>query len=231
MAASADELQALGERAAELITDGMVVGLGTGKAASAFVRALGERVKGGLRVRGVPTSDRAATLGQQVGIPLATFDQIDAIDVDVDGADEIAPNGDAIKGYGGAMVREKVVAAASKEVVLLVGDEKLVPPLGARGKLPVEVLTFALPFCSKRLAAIGLVPKQRLDKQGAVVVTDNGNHILDCGVPTLENATAMELAITAIPGVVGTGLFVAVATTVLVARGGGGIEEWAFERG
>src|SRR4051812_29118900 len=135
------------ERALELVPDGAVVGLGTGRAATAFIVALGERVRAGLRVRGVPTSQASADLAHQLGIPLTTLDEVEAIDVAVDGADEVDPRCDLIKGYGGALVREKIVAAAARQFVVLVGPDKLVAELGARGKLPVEVLPFGAAPC------------------------------------------------------------------------------------
>jgi ribose 5-phosphate isomerase A len=137
----------------------------------------------------------------------------------VDGADEVDPNLDLIKGYGRAMVREKIVAASSRRLIILVGDEKLVPKLGARGKLPVEVLPFALPLCERRLSELGCEPIPFL-KDGALFHTDNGNHILDCRVSPIENPPRLEAAIRSIPGVVGTGLFLGMADTVLVGRQG-----------
>jgi ribose 5-phosphate isomerase A len=135
------------ERALEFVTDGSLIGLGSGRAAQAFVKALGERVRSGrLRVRGVPTSEETKKLAQQERIPLVTLAQSGILDATVDGADEVDPNLDLIKGYGRALVREKIVAASSRRLIILVGDEKLVPRLGSRGKLPVEVTPFALPL-------------------------------------------------------------------------------------
>src|SRR5580693_2754263 len=145
----------IAERAVAMIADGSVAGLGTGQAATAFIHVLGERVRAGLRVRGVPTSLVSANLARDLGIPLTTFEEVDTIDVTVDGADEVDPHCNLIKGYGGALVREKIVAAASKKLIILVGPEKLVPVLGSRGKLPVEVLPFALTLCHRRMQALG----------------------------------------------------------------------------
>src|SRR5262249_47410221 len=140
------------ERALELIPDGAVLGLGSGRAASAFLKALAERVRtGGLKVRGVPTSRGTAELAGQLGIPLTTPAEVEALDVDVDGADEVDPSLDLIKGYGRALVREKIVASAARQLIILVTPEKLVPRLGARGRLPVEVVEFGLPVCERRL--------------------------------------------------------------------------------
>ena len=153
------------ERALEFISEGSIVGLGTGHAATEFIHALGERVRSGFGVRGVPTSQASADLAGQLGIPLVDFEAIEAIDVDVDGADEVDPHCNLIKGYGGALVREKIVAAASHKLVILVGPEKIVPVLGSRGKLPVEVVPFAVPLARRRLSALGCEPAVRIDEQ------------------------------------------------------------------
>lgn len=206
------------EAALAFVADGQVVGLGTGRAASAFVRALALRMKGdGLRVQGVPTSRATEVLARDEGIPLLDLADVDAIDVTVDGADEVDPCLDAIKGYGGALVREKVVAAASRRLVLVVGPEKLVARLGERGKLPVEVVPFAAALVRRRLAELGCPPELRRGPDGAPAVTDNGNWILDARIGTLEDPGALDRAILCIPGVVGTGLFVGMADAVVVA--------------
>jgi ribose 5-phosphate isomerase A len=206
----------ISERALELVTDGSLIGLGSGRAARAFVKALGERVRSGrLRVRGVPTSEETKKLAQQERIPLVTLTQSGILDATVDGADEVDPNLDLIKGYGRALVREKIVAASSRRLIILVGDEKLVPRLGSRGKLPVEVTPFALPLCERRLHELGCEPVPYV-YQGSLFVTDNGNHILDCRINPIEDATRLDMDIRAIPGVVGTGLFLGMADTILV---------------
>lgn len=215
--ANAPDLSALAEEAIKLIRDGMVVGLGSGKASTAFIERLGECVIGGLKIQGVPTSQASAELATKLGIPLVTLDQVDSIDITCDGADEVDPHGNCIKGYGGALVREKVVAAASKRLVILVGSEKLVDQLGQRGKLPVEVVPFAVPLCRRRLAALGLTPQVR-QQDGRDYVTDNGNSILDCGTGPIDDARKLEAAIREIPGVVGTGLFLNMAHVVLIQR-------------
>jgi ribose 5-phosphate isomerase A len=205
------------ERALDHIADGAVVGLGTGRAATAFVHALGERVRGGLRVRGVPTSIASARLATELGIPLTSLDEVATVDVAVDGADEVDPKGDLIKGLGGALVREKIVAAAARVFIVLVGPEKLVPVLGSHGVLPVEVVPFAAGFVARRIAALGLetVPRRHNDQ---LFQSDNGNPILDCRVPLLEPAAAWESKLRAIPGIVGTGLFLGMQPMVLVDR-------------
>jgi ribose 5-phosphate isomerase A len=198
----------------------MVVGLGSGKASTAFIERLGQRVQQGLNVRGVPTSQASADLATRLGIPLLTLDQIESIDVTCDGADEVDPQGNCIKGYGGALVREKVVAAASQKLAILVGAEKLVQQLGERGKLPVEVVPFAAAFCQRRFIALGLKPQVR-QQQGGNYLTDNGNLILDCGTGPIADPGQLESNLLATPGVVGAGLFLSMANLVLIERNGG----------
>jgi ribose 5-phosphate isomerase A len=204
------------ERALELVPNGSRIGLGSGRAAQAFVKALGERVRtGGFHVHGVPTSEETSSLARREGIPLLTLAEAGILDLTVDGADEVDPNLDLIKGYGRALVREKIVAASSRRLVILVGDEKLVPQLGSRGKLPVEVTPFALPLCERRLGELGCRAVSYRQGTG-LFVTDNGNHILDCQVEPIMDPARLEGDIRAIPGVVGTGLFLAMAQIVLV---------------
>jgi len=206
------------ERALELVSNSSRLGLGSGHAAQAFVKALGERIRNGqLRVQGVPTSEETANLARQEGILLLTLTEAGILDLTVDGADEVDPNLDLIKGYGRALVREKIVAASSRRLIILVGEEKLVPQLGTHGKLPVEVVPFALPLCQRRLGELALRPI--LYRQGdGLFVTDNGNYILDCQIDPIPDAPKLEMEIRAIPGVVGTGLFLGMADTVLVGH-------------
>jgi ribose 5-phosphate isomerase A len=218
MATQGPELRVIAARALEMIAEGSVVGLGTGHAAAAFIMALGERVRAGLRVRGIATSRESADLAGQVGIPLTSFDEIDMIDVTVDGADEVDPQSNMIKGYGGALMREKIVAAASRRLVILVGPEKLVPVLGSRGILPIEVVPFGLSLCRRRLGELGFAPEQRI-RDGRPFLTDNGNFLLDCHIPLLDMPAEVERRIRAIPGVVATGLFLGLEPTVLIQRG------------
>ena len=203
------------ERALDFLTDGDVIGVGSGRASAAFTKLLGERVRAGLRIRGVPTSQPTAELMQQVGVPIASLDEVEELAVAVDGADEVDPNLDLIKGYGRALVREKIVAGSARKFVILVGAEKRVPVLGARGKLPVEVLPFGLPLCVRRLRGLGLVPVP-FEKDGRLFQSDNGNAILDCGTGPIAQPAELEAAIRAIPGVVGTGLFLGMADVVLI---------------
>ena len=203
------------ERALEFVTDGMTLGLGTGRAAERFLELLGSRIRDGLRVRGVATSQASAALAAHFGIPLVTLEEGLPLDLTVDGADEVDPQLNVIKGYGRALVREKIVAAASKRLVLLVGAEKLVPTIGSRGKLPVEVVPFASPFCLQEFKRLG-IPGVLYTVDGRVHLSDNGNHIIDCQIGPTADPAALELAIHRVPGVVDTGLFLNRADTVLV---------------
>jgi ribose 5-phosphate isomerase A len=219
--AVSDDLERLAAHALALLPAAdraLAIGLGSGRAATAFVRALGERVRAGLRVRGVPTSEDTAALARAEAIPLAALDAA-PLDLTVDGADEVDPRLDLIKGYGGALVRERIVAAASRRQVILVTPEKLVERLGARGRLPVEVIPFARPLCERRLTGLGCRPRLR-ETDGRPFVTDNGHAILDCAIEPPADPAALERAIRAIPGVVDTGFFLGTADTVLVAEAG-----------
>jgi ribose 5-phosphate isomerase A len=211
-------LHALAAVALEMIRDGDVVGLGTGHAATAFVEALGGRVREGLRVRGVPTSRNTAAFALQCGIPTVSLDDVEAIDVTIDGADEVDPHLDLIKGLGGALVREKIVASVSCRLVIVVGAEKLVSVLGEHGVLPVEVVPFGLGPCRRRLADLGLRSEPR-EVDGKLLVTDNGNYVLDCQLAAPPDPIDLEQLLRAIPGVVGTGLFLGMADTVLAQDG------------
>lgn len=211
-------LEKIAQRALDFVVDNSVVGLGTGRAAAAFVRALGDRVRGGLHVRGVPTSEVTAQLARELGITLVRLEDVEQIDVTIDGADEVDPQLDLIKGYGGALVREKIVAAASQREIILVGSEKLVSKLGSRGKLPVEVLPFAIGLCRRRLHGLGCDPELRA-RSGQPFLSDSGNYILDCRIQPIDRPQELEQAIRAIPGVVGTGLFLGMTDRVLVGDG------------
>lgn len=229
-ASTADSaVRAAALRALTLVEDGTRVGLGSGRAASIFIEALGQRVRQGLRVEGVPTSEGSARLAREVGIPLIALDDGEPLDLTVDGADEVAPNLDLVKGRGGALVRERIVAAASRRQVILIGPEKLVRALGERGPIPLEVIPFARGPVSRQLRALGLVPRVRLDAAAQrPVVTDNGNAILDCRAdrPLDETgARSLEQRLRAIPGVVDTGLFLGTAALVLVGYQDGRVDE------
>ena len=180
------------------------------------MRALAAEAVQGLRVEGVPTSRATAVLATSLGLPVTELSEA-PLDITVDGADEVDPRLDLIKGYGGALTRERIVADASRRQVILVTAEKLVPRLGARGRLPVEIVPFARPLCDRRLAALGCQPRLR-EMGAAPFVTDNGNWILDCGIAAQDAAAALDRDIRRIPGVVDTGFFLGTAERVLVAE-------------
>jgi ribose 5-phosphate isomerase A len=203
------------ERALEFVADGSTIGVGSGRASSEFIRLLGARVRAGLRVRCTPTSQKSAELARSLGVPLVPLEEAMPLAVTVDGADEVDPHLNLIKGYGRALVREKIVAAASRILVILVGPGKTTPILGTRGNLPVEVTPFALPLCRSWLADLGLRPIL-YEENGKPFVSDNGNWILDCGTGPMEAPAELDARIQAIPGVVGTGLFLGMADVVLV---------------
>jgi ribose 5-phosphate isomerase A len=207
--------QTIFERALEFVTDGTTVGLGSGRAANRFTELLGEKVRGGMNVRGVATSAATAEVARKAGVPLVDLAAGMPLAIVVDGADEVDPQLNLIKGYGRALVREKIVAAAARQMIILVGREKLVPQLGTRGKLPIEVVPFAVPLVLERLRILGGTPTLAL-ADGKPLLTDNGNHVIDCAVRLIADAAALERSICAIPGVVDTGLFLGIAGTVLV---------------
>jgi len=207
------------QAALEWVEDGMKLGLGTGRAAAAFVEALGERVAEGLKVTGVPTSEATAELAGRLGIPLARLEEVGSLDITFDGADEVDDRLDLIKGYGAAMVREKVVAASSDQLVILVGPEKLVRHIGERGRLPIEVLPFGEALVRRELIRLGLEANLRLNDRSETVITDNGNWILDAKLDPPLDPRALEAAIVSLPGVLGTGFFLGMADAVLVGSG------------
>ena len=213
------------ERAVELVPPGADVGLGSGSTAEIAIRLLGERVRvDGLRLRGVPTSERTAALARECGIPLATLDDAPELALTLDGADEVDPALDLIKGLGGALTREKVVARASRLEVILVDEGKLVPRLGARGVLPVEVLSWGWTRTAQELEGMGLAPELRRAEAGAPYVTDNGGYILHLRPGPIADARALDARLRAVVGVVETGLFLGIAGLVLVG-GEGGVRE------
>jgi ribose 5-phosphate isomerase A len=216
--ANENEKELAGRAAAELVHDGDIVGLGTGSTAYFTVLALGARVKSGLKIVGIPTSNATAELARAVGIPLGTLDQYPDIDIDIDGADEIDPKLNLIKGGGGALLREKVIAAASKKVVVIGDSGKLVPALG-KFPLPIEIVLFARAVVEKKIASLGAPAKLRTRPDGSPYLTDNGNPILDCSFGNIADPPALARTLRDIPGIVEHGLFIALATTALVGRG------------
>lgn len=213
------------EAALHFVKDGMVVGLGTGSTAAHFVRLLGERVRQGLRVTGVPTSEATRLLAQQAGVPLIDIARISAIDVDVDGADEIDSAFRLIKGGGAALLREKIVAAASSEMVVIADCSKWVDTLGAF-PLPVEVVRFGFALTLERvreaMAAAGCAETEarlRVQGKGAdPVVTDGGNYIIDAHCKLIPDPEALADALKRIVGVVEHGLFIGMSRTVVLGK-------------
>ena len=215
---------AVGAAAADLVEDGMTLGLGTGSTTAFALKALGERIRReNLRVRGVPTSFAAERLAREVGIPLATLDECPALDLALDGADEVDPDLNLVKGRGGAMTRERIVAAAARRFVVLVDKAKRVDRLGTKMPVPVEVVPLAVAPVTQALARLGAraVVREGGGKDGPVV-TDQGLWILDAHVDGgLADAASFADAVKALPGVLDHGLFVGMATTVLVATSSG----------
>lgn len=197
------------------IRPGQLLGLGTGRAATQFVEALGVKVQQGLRVTGVPTSNATAELATKLGIPLTTLAEVADLDIAFDGADEVDPQCRLIKGYGGALVREKIVAASARRFVVLVGPEKIVKAVGERGKLPIEVVPFGIDLVRRRLERLGM-PGTVRQVQGKPFFSDNGNLVFDAQVKAIADPVALEAELLAIPGIVGTGLFLGMADLVLI---------------
>jgi ribose 5-phosphate isomerase A len=216
-------LARLGEAAAALVENGQIVGLGTGSTASAMIEALGERVSSGLRISGVVTSSQTEELATRVGIPLLPIDEIDTIDIGIDGADEIDPSLDLIKGRGGALLYEKIVAERCRRYVVISVDDKLVDQLGMRLPLPIEIVPYGWKHTAAQIAGLGLSPALRVKEDGSPIVTDGGHYLLDCAPHPIANAATLSLAIKQITGVVDHGLFCGIATDTLIINGEGAI--------
>ena len=217
--ADRDELKrAAAERAVDFVEDGTVLGLGTGSTAAFFVEALARRVAAGLTVIAIPTSERTAAQARRLGIPLTGFAEHRQIDLAVDGADEVQRVSlDLIKGRGGALLREKIVAAASRRFIVVVDRDKLVDRLGTAGPLPVEVVQFGWEVTAGAHERLGARPELRRAGSGEPFVTDGGNFILDCLFGAIDNPAETERRINAIVGVVENGLFVGRSSAVIVA--------------
>ena len=196
------------------VRDGMLVGLGTGSTAAFAIRALGERIAAGLAVRAVVTSDASGKLAREVGIEILDFADIAAVDLTIDGADEIDARCFAIKGAGGAMLREKIVAASSARMIVIADGSKQVDRIGA-AKLPVEVLPFARGYVERVLAELGAAPVMRDNYR-----TDQGNLVIDCHFATLEDPRATAAMLAAIPGILGHGLFLDEVDAAYIATNG-----------
>lgn len=212
------EKEAAARASLRFVQDGQIVGLGTGSTAAYAVRMLGARVKAGLKIRGIPTSVRTKELASIAGIPLTTLDEFQQIDVTIDGTDEFDLQLRLIKGGGGALLREKIIAAASRQLVIIADSSKEVTVLG-KFPLPVEVIPFAQPLVAKRIAALGANVKLRQNAKENPFVTDEGHHILDCSFGQIPDPPALARKLSDMPGVVEHGLFIDLASVVLVAKG------------
>ncbi len=216
-------LARLGEAAAALVENGQIVGLGTGSTASAMIEALGARVANGLRISGVVTSSQTEALATRVGIPLISLDAVESLDIGIDGADEIDPSLDVIKGRGGALLYEKIVAERCRRYVIISVDDKLVDQLGMRLPLPIEVVPYGWKHTATQIAGLGLIPALRVKEDGSPIVTDGGHYLLDCAPHPIVDAATLSRVIKLITGVVDHGLFCGIATDTLVIDGEGAI--------
>jgi ribose 5-phosphate isomerase A len=210
--------KAAAEAAANLVEDGWVVGLGSGSTASLFVTALGQRVaEGGLRITGIPTSERTAAVARSANVPLSSFAEHVEIDFAVDGADEVQLGTlSLIKGHGGALLREKIVAAASRRMVVVADETKLVQRLGSLVSVPVEVVQFGWQATGSRMVRNGWNPSLRLGPDKQPFVTDGGNYVMDCALGPIAEPEEIASAIEHIVGVVGHGLFLGLASEAMI---------------
>ena len=214
--------RAAAEAAVELVQDGMVVGLGTGSTAAFVVESLARRHREGLQFIGIPTSDRTAAQAKAANIPLTSFAEHHQIDLTIDGADEVERGTlNLIKGLGGALLHEKIVAAASRRLAIVVDGLKLVDRLGARTPVPVEVVAFGLEATQAALESIGATPRLRRSATGDSFITDSGNRILDCSFGPIADPARLEERIRRVVGVVESGLFIGRANVVFVANTSG----------
>jgi ribose 5-phosphate isomerase A len=212
----------VGAQAAGLVEDGMVVGLGTGSTATFFIESLITRARHGLNILCIPTSERSAAQAAAGGLTLVGFDTHTVIDLCIDGADEITIKGlDLVKGLGGALLREKIVASAAKKLVIIADQEKLVDRLGTKCPVPVEVTKFGWELTRAHLAGLAQSAERRAGPDGAPYVTDGGNFIIDCGFDPIADAAALDGRLRDIVGVVETGFFIGMAAMALVADGQG----------
>ncbi|HDJ51143.1 MAG TPA: ribose-5-phosphate isomerase RpiA [Thermoprotei archaeon] len=201
------------EEAVKLVKNGMIVGLGTGSTAAHAIRLLAKR---NLDIICVATSKSSEELAKSLGLKVVDVNDVDYVDITIDGADEVDPQGNLIKGYGGALTREKIVAKMSKEEIIIVDETKLVTFLGQRGKLPIEVIPFGWKHTARELSKYGKASLRILGSEP--YITDNGNYIIDLNVGRIEDPVEMESKLNSIPGVVENGLFIGLATVIIVAH-------------
>jgi len=202
--------------AVKYVEDGMVVGLGSGSTASIAIRLLGDRVKEeGIEIIGIPTSRASDLLGRAMGIKIAELDDHPKVDITIDGADEVGPALNLIKGLGGALVREKIVAGASMVEMIVVDESKLVDCLGSKAPLPVEIVRYAHRTTMRKLASLGCTPQLRM-KESEPFVSDNGNFVVDCAFGPMKDPAGLETKVNLIPGVVDNGLFIGLVAKVVI---------------
>jgi ribose 5-phosphate isomerase A len=206
------------QKGLDFVADGMVVGLGSGSTATHFIRLLGERVRRGLKIRGIASSAASEELAKSLAIPIINFYDTSVLDVTIDGADEIGPGLSLIKGGGGALLREKIVASASKRFIVVADSSKVVNHLG-KFPLPIEVIPMASPLVAQKLQQLGIPSRVRKTKSGSDYVTDEGNLILDCDCGKITDPASLAASIRQIVGVVEHGLFLNMAELALVADG------------
>jgi len=217
-----DEKERAAESAAELVKNGMVIGLGSGSTAEIAIRILGEKVKNGLQIIGAPTSNKSEVIAHALGMCLATLENYPELDLTIDGADEVELGSlDLIKGRGGALLREKIVASSSRQLIIVVDESKIVNKLGSHGQVPVEIVSFGWQSTARRLEELGWKPVLRLEAGGAPFVTDGGHYIVDCsfekGISIQSRAARLHDTV----GVVEHGMFLGMTTEVHVGGANG----------
>jgi ribose 5-phosphate isomerase A len=206
------------QAAVTLVSDGMTLGLGTGSTVKYALELLGKRVNSGLRIRGVATSIATADLAAQLGISIISLEESGDLDVDIDGADEVDPSLQLVKGGGGALLREKIVAFSSARMIVIGDSSKYVERLG-RFPLPIEVISLARPLVERSIKRLGGVPRLRLKADHSPFLTDQGNWILDCDFGSIDQPLHLAQELSAVPGLVEHGLFIGVASEALIGRG------------
>src|ERR1051326_4232374 len=213
-----NENEAAARASLRFVQDGQIVGLGTGSTAAYVVKMLADRVRTGLKVKCIPTSVQTRDLAASLGIQLTTLDEFQNIDVTIDGADEVDSHLNLVKGGGGALLREKIVASASKRVVIIADSSKYVPVLG-KFPLPGEIIPFARALVSQKIADLGASIKLRQSHDAKPFITDEGHQILDCSFGQIPDPPALARKLSDMPGVVEHGLFIGLASVALIARG------------